>query len=119
MKFTDNAVNILTAKIYKGIGSAWIVQNMHTNMTIEDIVNKLNVKLKDSPTSIIEFQRYKNTIIERIKNIEPFVDGITAMGDVDFPHIRGSVKDSEKPVVLYYKGDLSLLSKHNRNIAVI
>ena len=119
MKFTDNAVNILTAKIYKGIGSAWIVQNMHTNMTIEDIVNKLNVKLKDSPTSVTDFQRYKNTIKDRIKNIEPFLDGITAMGDDDFPHIRGSVKDSEKPIILYYKGDLSLLSKHSRNIAVI
>lgn len=119
MKFTDNAINILAAKIYKGIGTAWIVQNIHSNMTIEEIVKKLNIKLKDSPTSIIEFQRYKNTIIERIKNIEPFVDGITAMGDVDFPHIRGSVKDSEKPVILYYKGNLSLLSKHNRNIAVI
>lgn len=119
MKFTDNAINILAAKIYKGIGTAWIVQNIHSHMTIEEIVKKLNIKLKDSPTSVVEFQRYKNTIIERIKNIEPFVDGITAMGDVDFPHIRGSVKDSEKPVVLYYKGDLSLLSQHNRNIAVI
>lgn len=119
MKFTDNAINILAAKIYKGIGTAWIVQNIHSNMTIEEIVKKLNIKLKDSPTSVVEFQRYKNTIIERIKNIEPFVDGITAMGDIDFPHIRGSVKDSEKPVILYYKGDLSLLSQYNRNIAVI
>ena len=34
MKFTDNAINILAAKIYKGIGTAWIVQNIHSNMTI-------------------------------------------------------------------------------------
>lgn len=33
--------------------------------------------------------------------------------------MRGSVKPADKPFALFYKGDISLLSKDNLNIAVI
>lgn len=41
------------------------------------------------------------------------------MGDPDFPQHRGIVKNSERPVFLFYKGDISLLQITNYNIAVI
>lgn len=42
-----------------------------------------------------------------------------AIGDEKFPQHYGSVKNSEKPVFLFYKGDLSLLYSNNHTIAVI
>jgi len=42
-----------------------------------------------------------------------------ALGDPNFPQYRGNVKDSEKPVFLYYKGNIDLLSIENKNISVI
>jgi DNA processing protein len=47
------------------------------------------------------------------------VDGVVAIGDDDFPAHRGSVKNSERPIFLFYRGDLSLLSTKSNNIAVI
>lgn len=118
MKYTDNAINILTAKTYKGIGKAWIVQNIHHNEDVATIVQRLNTKLVE-PTSIADFERIKNSILLHIENIRSYVDGITAIGDEDFPYVRGTVKDGEQPIVLYYKGDISLLHKNNHNVAVI
>lgn len=118
MKYTDNAINILTAKTYKGIGKAWIVQNIHHNEDIVTIVQRLNAKLTE-PTSVADFERIKNSILLHIGNIQSYVDGITAIGDEDFPYVRGTVKDGEQPIVLYYRGDISLLHKNNHNVAVI
>ena len=42
-----------------------------------------------------------------------------AIGDDDFPQHRGSVKNSERPIFLFYRGDLTLLSAESKNVAVI
>ena len=43
-----------------------------------------------------------------------------AVHNLSLIHIlRGSVKPADKPFALFYKGDISLLSKDNLNIAVI
>lgn len=47
------------------------------------------------------------------------IDGVIAIGDDDFPQYRGSVKNSERPIFLFYRGDISLLSIDSKNIAVI
>ncbi len=120
MKYTDNALNILTVKSYKGIGNAWIVKNLIGNESVETIVSLLNKTIKREPTSIDEFINLKNNfeskIIEKFKDI---CDGFVAWGDPNFPKHRGNVKDSEKPVFLYYKGKIELLSIENKNITVI
>lgn len=41
------------------------------------------------------------------------------MGDEDFPVHRGIVKNSERPIFIFYRGNLSLLSTESKNIAVI
>jgi DNA processing protein len=47
------------------------------------------------------------------------IDGVVALGDDDFPPHRGIVKDSEKPIFIFYRGNLSLLAEGSNNIAVI
>lgn len=120
MKYTENSLNILTALSYKGIGKAWIVQNLKGNESVETIASLLNKKIKEKQTNIEEFECLKNNF--RTKLIEKFedcCDGIVAWGDMNFPQHRGNVKESERPVFLYYKGNIDLLSLYNKNITVI
>lgn len=119
MKYTDNSLNILTVKAFKGIGNAWIVKNLKGNEPVEKIVDLLNSKIGSNIT-IEEFERLKNdfkTVI--LQKFEGCCDGIVALGDDNFPVHRGNVKDSDRPVFLYYKGNLDLLNQQNRNISVI
>ncbi len=117
MKYSENALNILTTKSYKGIGKAWLVRNLQGNESVDKIVACLNKK--SEVTSVEEFEYKKNNYRKIIEQLGDFCDGIIAMGDEKFPKHRGKVKDSEKPVFLYYKGDIDLLSIENKNISVI
>lgn len=120
MNFTDNAINIITAKSYKGIGRAWIVKNIKGNESIEEIVSLLNNSRKQHDLITIEdFEYNKNKIINQIEKFEECCDGIVAMGDKKFPKYRGNVKESERPIFLFYKGNISLLDIENSNITVI
>lgn len=120
MKFTDNALNIITAKSYKGVGRAWIVKNIKGNESVEKIVSILNNNSKqDDLITIEDFEFNKNQIIKQIEKFEESCDGIIAIGDKNFPKYRGNVKESERPIFLFYKGDISLLDIENSNITVI
>lgn len=119
MKYTDNALNILTAKSYKGIGNAWIVNNLKGNENVDTIVTLLNKTIEDK-TDVEEFERKKKNFENNlVAKFEELCDGVVALGDKNFPQHRGIVKDSEKPVFLFYKGDIDLLSIDNKNITVI
>lgn len=119
MKYTENALNIITAKSYKGIGNAWIVKNLKGNESIETIISLLNNKIVDK-TTIEEFEIQKKDFEQIVtQKFENFCDGFIALGDKNFPKHRGNVKESEQPVFLYYKGDIDLLSNENKNISVI
>lgn len=116
MKYTENAINILTAKSYKGIGNAWIVKNLIGNENIESIVSMISNKAEIT----VEDFKYKKKHFEMLlQKFEDFCDGLVALGDHNFPQYRGNVKDSERPVFLYYKGNINLLSIENKNISVI
>ncbi|AIE76171.1 DNA-processing protein DprA [Synechocystis sp. PCC 6714] len=120
MQFTDNVLNILTAKTYRGIGKAWIVKNIKGNELIDELVNLLNQSIKEECTiSVPEFEERKQIICRQFEKLRGVVDGVTAIGDLSFPLHRGVVKNSEKPIVLFYRGNLSLLEKQNKNVAVI
>jgi DNA processing protein len=119
MKYTENAINIFTVKTYKGIGKAWIVKNLKGNESIETIVALLNNNSKQEVITVADFEKNKNQLKERLKKLEGFCDGFVALGDEEFPEYRGNVKSSEQPVFLYYKGDINLLKKTNKNISVI
>lgn len=120
MKYTDNAINIITAKTFKGIGRAWIVKNLKGNESVESIVSLINSKSKQSEAvTVSDFEFEKSQVINQIEIFEDSCDGVVAIGDKDFPQYRGTVKESERPIFLFYKGDLSLLDLENDNITVI
>jgi DNA processing protein len=119
MKYTDNSLNILTAKSYKGIGNAWIVKSLKGNESVDTIVSLLNNKIVEK-TTVAEFEHLKNEFETKLsQKFEDCCDGFVALGDHNFPQYRGNVKESEQPVFLYYKGNIDLLSIENRNISVI
>lgn len=120
MIYTENAINILAAKTYKGIGRAWIIKNLKGNESVDTIVSLLNKNSKeDYPITTEEFERNKTRLQTTLKKLEGFADGLVAIGDVNFPKFRGNVKNSEQPIFLFYRGDLTLLQATNKNIAVI
>lgn len=57
MKYTTNAINILTIQTFKGIGRAWIVKNLRGNESADTIVEKLNMNSKEGPVTIGEFEK--------------------------------------------------------------
>jgi DNA processing protein len=119
MKYTDNSLNILTAKYYKGIGNAWIVKNLKGNESVDTIVSLLNKKIAEE-TTVDEFERLKKDFETKlVEKFEECCDGFIALGDSNFPQYRGNVKESEQPVFLYYKGIIDLLRIDNKNISVI
>lgn len=120
MRYTINSLNILTTKSYKGIGNAWIVKNLKGNEDVDTIVSLINNTIKGDPTSVDEFERLRNEFETKLEEkFSECCDGFIALGDPNFPQHRGNVKDSGKPVFLYYKGDIELLSLENKNITVI
>lgn len=116
MKYTQNAINILTTKSYKGIGNAWIVKNLIGNESVSTIVSKISNKTE---ITIEDFENKRKHFEKILQKLEDSCDGLVALGDPNFPRCRGNVKDSEQPVFLYYKGDINLLNIDNKNITVI
>ena len=120
MIYTENAINILTIKSFKGIGRAWIIKNLKGNESIETIVSLLNTKSKDNKDiTFDDFEFKREQIKEQLNRLENSCDGLIAIGDKNFPIHRGNVKQSEKPIFLFYKGDIDLLDISNNNITVI
>ncbi len=120
VKISDNALNVLAAKTYRGIGKAWIIKRLRGNETVNNIVTLLNEDVKeDRLITQADFENVKEKIKNCIGKLAEFADGVVAIGDENFPSYRGNVKSSERPVILFYRGDLSLLNKTNKNVAVI
>lgn len=112
MKYTENSLNILTALRCKGIGRAWIVKNYKPNISLEELA----FSLKTNKESFIE---ERDKVEKQIRNLAPYCDGIVALGDKDFPKYRGEVKAGERPIYLFYKGDIKLLDINNLSVSVI
>lgn len=119
MKYTNNALNILIAKTYKGIGKAWIVKNVKGHESDEQLLALINGSLKDQIVTLDELIVRKKKCSEFLDKMSGFADGVTVWGDPDFPPSRGNVKNSEQPVTLFYRGNLDLLQSSSHNIAVI
>jgi DNA processing protein len=142
MKYSDDTLNILAVLTYKGVGPAWVVKNLvplvsqsqQQEMTLpmdstepcefdaETIVKTLNDKVPpkgqdEDEYSLEGFREIKAQIESELENIEG-VDGATCVSDPDFPKWRGEV-GNDQPLVLFYKGDLSLLKPEKKAVAVI
>lgn len=120
MKVSDNALNVLAAMAYRGIGKAWVVKNIKGGEAATRICTLLNESGKGAGLiSLAEFDSVRERVRNAVSISSGAADGVVGIGDSDFPAVRGAVKNSEQPVVLFYRGDLRLLRKDNRNIAVI
>ncbi len=118
MKYTQNVLKILALKTFKGVGNAWIVKNFRPEYSDEELVELINTtKPQNEVITLNSFESIKQNIASKLDTTEN--DNAIAFGDRYFPTCRGKVPDSQQPVVLFYKGDIKLLSKTNRNLAVI
>ncbi len=112
MLYTENALNILTTRTYPQKGPAWINKNLSGNEELATIYRLLE-------THEYEFLKKRDLVEKAIVQLDDCIDGVVAIGDNDFPSVRGSVKPADQPFALFYKGDISLLNQNNLNIAVI
>ncbi len=120
MNYTDNALNVMAARTFKGIGRAWLAKNLGTVKTANEIVALLNKSIKNQdPVTLEDFERKKALLEHLLEKNSAYIDGVTVIGDPGFPLYRGKVKPSEQPAFLFYRGDLSLLAAGSNNIAVI
>ena len=112
MQYSKNALNILTVRTFPQKGPAWIDKNLPENAELSVLCHLLE-------TNEYEFLKKRERIESAIKKLENCADGLVAIGDANFPSLRGIAKPADKPFALFYKGDISLLGKDNLNIAVI
>ena len=117
MMISENALNVLAAKTYRGIGRKWINDNLRGGMSEGEIAAKLNAKGIDE--TVRGFALAKETVRRKIESLGATIDGVVGLGDPDFPLINAKVKASDRPVALFYRGDLGLIKSSARNIAVI
>lgn len=112
MKYTSNALNILTVRTFPKKGPAWIHKNLKGNETEEQLCRLIEAHE-------YEFQKRRERIEASIQKHGDSIDGVIAFGDLNFPKLRGNVKEADRPFALFYKGDLNLLNDKNLNIAVV
>ena len=72
-----------------------------------------------TPITQREFNDHRAQVIEDISLIRDCMDGVISFVDNGFPKVRGRVKGADFPVVLFYKGDINLLTSQYKTIAVI
>lgn len=118
MKYTENGLNVLTALECKGIGPAWIVKNIRRGQDLRTIWEMIRSFTKNPELSYEQILQKRDSI-EKAFHVGCGMDGVSAYGDDDFPVVSDMVKGGERPVVLFYKGDISLLCKMDKNVAVI
>ena len=119
MIYTENALNVLTALECKGIGPAWIYKNIRRGQDLRTIWEMISYATKNFELSYEIFLRKRNDIETLFNSEECSLDGVVAYGDEDFPVVPDTVKGGERPVVLFYKGNISLLHKMDKNVAVV
>ena len=104
MLYTENALNILTTRTYPQKGPAWINKNLSGNEERATIYRLLE-------THEYEFMKKRDLVEKTIVQFGDSIDGVVAIGDNNFPSVRGSVKPADQPFALFYKGDISLLNQ--------
>lgn len=117
MLISDNALNVLAACEYRGIGKAWINKNLRGGETAAQVVAL--VTDRDASADVGGFERRKSAIKAEIAALGDAIDGVVAIGDADFPVIQQGVKNGDRPIALFYKGDISLIKSAAGNVAVI
>ncbi|MCS6905640.1 MAG: DNA-processing protein DprA [Bacteroidia bacterium] len=134
MIYSESALNILTIlsaqklnagnsrkKLYERIGPAWIFRNLKEAKSTEEIVRLLtNENGTNEKIKVLEFEEARERAKQMLKSLEGFASGMVAFTDKDFAVSRAkTINNGDRPVLLFYRGDLSLLHASNKNVAVI
>ena len=108
MKYSDIALKVLVAKELGLIKSnaQFATDFSEQDNFLETISQSKNVEKATG-----------NVINQYLNDNED--EGFICAYDKEFPIINITVKNSDKPYLLFYKGDLSLLKDLNKNVAVI
>jgi DNA processing protein len=117
MKITDNTLNALTACEYRGIGKAWVNKNLRGGESVAKIVAM--VSEKDGTATVSDFEQRRLKVRSEIELLGEAIDGVVGLGDEDFPEIQPAVKAADRPIALFYRGDISLIKNVSNNVAVI
>lgn len=109
MKYSDIALKVLAAKecgIIKSNAQFW--------------GNFSDKEKFDQNVAVLDNVIMKSEKISDELDATDALGGIVCAYDDDFPYINRSVKNNgDKPYLLFYKGDFSLLHDLNKNVAVI
>lgn len=83
--------------------------------------NSLDIILNDEYEELSDnILNVNDNIIKELIKLNKNSDGFICYFDKNFPKINPAVtKNTEKPFLLFYKGDISLLHNLNQNVAVI
>ena len=91
MKYSENALNILTVRTFPKKGPAWIDKNLRGN-------EELSVLYRLLETNEYEFLKKRESIESAINQLGNSADGLVAIGDTDFPSLRGLLQYSIKVI---------------------
>ena len=109
MVYSENAVKLLALKECGYLRTNTQFWRDFSNQTlIDDYIEKhedVNLKIQQ--------------LKEKFDASDNFEYGILCVFDEEFPCINPRAKESEKPYLLFYRGDKTLLQNLNNNIAVI
>ncbi len=108
MRYTENALNVLTLKSFSGIGNAWIRHNCIGTESVAELVDKLSHKLRLTITES-DFRKKRDGYEILLRKRLGSQDGLVAWGDPGFPKHRWQVAPGELPAFFYYRGDLHTL----------
>ncbi len=117
MLVSENALNALTACEYRGIGRAWANRNLRGGESAATVVSR--IAEKDSSVTVSDFETKKRGIRREIEALGASIDGVVGLGDAEFPVIQNGVKDGDRPIALFYRGDIGLIKTCANNVAVI
>lgn len=117
MIITENALNVLATCEYRGIGKGWVNLRIRGCESVAQIVAMVGEKCADA--SVADFEMKRNRIRAEIERLGDAIDGVVGKGDPEFPMIQSGVKDGDRPIALFYRGDISLIHIVKDNVAVI
>lgn len=106
MKYSNIALQVLFAK-----ESGFIRSNAQFWKNYVNIQDFQNVDLDSEEIAAFESQLFQEDSFDD--------EGFICAYDDNFPVINQNTTNSEKPYLLFYKGDISLLDDLNENVAVI
>ncbi len=120
MIYTEHGLNVLTTLSFKGIGRAWGVKHMQTPQRLEQFIPHLASAVKErEEVSLGIFLERRKQIQTKLLQCSSYMDGMVAIGDNNFPKYNAQPPKGERPIALFYKGDISLLSETYLRVAVV